>query len=220
MSSKKKRFAGRLAKYVIFDSGSCAFAKRADRRAINKVRNRGPLDVEPIAALLNETACVDLGEVDGAEGRSDACQRTGLISFYVCIAVRGSASEQLNCARSQPTTTRNRPKHRKMSKRHRPNSPPTPPTKATRLTQATKPFVCELPPTCSKHPTTLGSPSELESHYSTCHAHVCSAEGCNRIFPEPRFLDLVRSSSDIFALSHKLLTFTSTKQNVTIPLQK
>lgn len=30
----------------------------------------------------------------------------------------------------------------------------------------------------------------MESHYSTCHAHVCSAEGCHRIFPEQRFLDL------------------------------
>lgn len=83
MSSKKKRLAGRLAKYEIFDSGSCAFAKRADRRANNKVRNSGPLDVEHIAALLNETACVDLEEVDGAAGWSDACQRTGLLSFYV-----------------------------------------------------------------------------------------------------------------------------------------
>ncbi|KAF9644024.1 hypothetical protein BDM02DRAFT_3103569 [Thelephora ganbajun] len=77
-----------------------------------------------------------------------------------------------------------------MSKRHRPNSPLNSPTKTTRVSQVTKPFVCELPPTCSKYPTTLGSTSELESHYSTCHAHVCSAEGCNRIFPEPRFLDL------------------------------
>lgn len=59
VSSKKKRLMGRLAKYVIFDSGSWAFAKRADRRAINKVRNSGPLDIEPIAALI-ESACVDL----------------------------------------------------------------------------------------------------------------------------------------------------------------
>ena len=59
MSSKKKRLVGRLAKYVTFDSGSWAFAKRADRRAINKVRNSRPLGVEPIAALI-ESACVDL----------------------------------------------------------------------------------------------------------------------------------------------------------------
>lgn len=51
MSSKKKRLAGRLSKYVTFDSGSWAFAKRADRRVISKVRNSGPLDVEPIAAF-------------------------------------------------------------------------------------------------------------------------------------------------------------------------
>jgi len=121
--------------------------------------------------------------------------------------------------RDETCRSRNRLRRRKMSKRHRPNSPSSSPTKTTRVTQTTKPFVCELPPTCSKHPTTLGSPSELESHYSTCHAHVCSAEGCNRIFPEPRFLDLVRSSSSTLALPHKLLTFTSTKQNVTIPLQ-
>ena len=52
MSSKKKRLAGRLAKYVIFDSGSWAFAKRADIRMSSKARNNGPLDVEPIVALL------------------------------------------------------------------------------------------------------------------------------------------------------------------------
>lgn len=71
MSSKKKRLAGRLAKYVICDSGSCAFAKRADKRAISKTKNSGPLDVEPISALV-ETACVDL-EVDG-EGDGNARQ--------------------------------------------------------------------------------------------------------------------------------------------------
>lgn len=58
MSSKKKRLVGRLAKRVICDSGSWAFAKRADSRVISKVRNSGPLDVEPIAALI-ESACVD-----------------------------------------------------------------------------------------------------------------------------------------------------------------
>lgn len=73
MSSKKKRLMGRLAKYVICDSGSWAFAKRADRRVISKTRNSGPLDVEPIATLI-ETACVDLVRVDG-EGGSDDRQR-------------------------------------------------------------------------------------------------------------------------------------------------
>ena len=58
VSSKKNRLVGRLGKYVIFDSGSWAFAKRADRRAINKARNSGPLDVEAIAVLV-ESACVD-----------------------------------------------------------------------------------------------------------------------------------------------------------------
>ena len=91
---------------------------------------------------------------------------------------------------------RERFKCRKMSKRHRPSSPSDSSTKTTRVSQDTKPFICELPPTCSKHPTTLGSAREVESHYSTCHAYVCSAEGCNRVFPEPRFLDLVRPSSN------------------------
>ncbi|KAF9784952.1 hypothetical protein BJ322DRAFT_1005819 [Thelephora terrestris] len=77
-----------------------------------------------------------------------------------------------------------------MSKRHRNNSPSSSPAKTTRIPQSANPFICELPPTCNKHPTTLESASEMESHYSTCHAHVCSAEGCNRIFPEQRFLDL------------------------------
>jgi hypothetical protein len=76
VSSKKKRLAGRLAKYVILDSGSWAFAKRADRSATSKVRNSGPLDVEPIATLLVETARVDLEDVEGEGGRlSDARQR-------------------------------------------------------------------------------------------------------------------------------------------------
>ena len=87
-----------------------------------------------------------------------------------------------------------KPLKHKMSKRHRPSSPSNPPMKTTRVPESTKPFVCELPPTCSKRPTTLGSARELETHYSTCHAHVCSAEGCNRVFPEQRFLDLVRLS--------------------------
>jgi len=77
-----------------------------------------------------------------------------------------------------------------MSKRYRHNSPPNSPAKTTRISQTANPFICELPPACNKHPTTLGSASEMESHYSTCHAHVCSAEGCNRIFPAQRFLDL------------------------------
>jgi len=64
VSSKKKRLTGRLGKYVIFDSGSCAFAKRADKRVISKARKSGPLDVEPIAALV-ETACVDLQAEEG-----------------------------------------------------------------------------------------------------------------------------------------------------------
>ena len=106
-------------------------------------------------------------------------------------------------ALSSPTTTNEarriclwkRSKCRNMSKRHRLSSPSSSPTKTTRVSQETRPFVCELPPTCSKHPTTLGSLREVESHYSTCHAYVCSAEGCNRVFPEPRFLDLVRPSS-------------------------
>jgi hypothetical protein len=58
VSSKKKRLTGKLAKYVTYESGSWAFAKRADKRTISKVRNGRPLDVEPIAALI-ESACVD-----------------------------------------------------------------------------------------------------------------------------------------------------------------
>ena len=120
-------------------------------------------------------------------------------------------------ARPKPPTSENRAE---MSKRHRPGSPSNLPAKTTRISETTRPFICELPPTCNKHPTTLGSAGEMESHYSTCHAHVCSAEGCNRVFPEPRFLDLVRSPPSVLILLPKLLTLTSTKQNVTIPSQK
>ena len=122
-----------------------------------------------------------------------------------CVTIGHLRQAAAFCALSPPATTsgarrislKKRLKCRKMSKRHRPNSPPDSPTKTTRVSQDTKPFICELPPTCSKHPTTLGSAHELESHYSTCHAYVCSAEGCNRIFPEPRFLDLVRPSPNV-----------------------
>jgi hypothetical protein len=62
-----------LAKYVICDSGSWAFAKRADIKVINKASNSGPLNVEPIAALI-ETACVDFVQADGGCG-SDVRQR-------------------------------------------------------------------------------------------------------------------------------------------------
>jgi hypothetical protein len=114
---------------------------------------------------------------------------------------RSPSPHQLALPRHERPSTKREPSHslilpelREMSKRYRPDSPSDSSAKTTRISQATKPFVCELPPTCHKHPTTLGNASEMESHYSTCHAHVCSAEGCNRIFPEPRFLDLVRSS--------------------------
>ena len=120
-------------------------------------------------------------------------------------------------ARREPSASGNQ---LKMSKRHRPGSPLNSPAKTTRISETTRPFICELPPTCNKHPTTLGSANEMESHYSTCHAHVCSAEGCNRIFPEPRFLDMVRSFPSDLSLFPKSLTITSTKQNVTILSQK
>ena len=58
VSSKKKRLTGRLAKYVILDSGSCAFANRADKRVISKVKSSGPLNVEPIAALVETLAWI------------------------------------------------------------------------------------------------------------------------------------------------------------------
>ena len=67
MSSKKKRRAGRFSKYVISDCGSCAFERRADKRVSSKARNSGPLDVEPIVALVG-TGCVVISRVDGEVG--------------------------------------------------------------------------------------------------------------------------------------------------------
>lgn len=74
MSSKKKRLVGRLAKNETLDSGSWAFARRMDRRAISKVRNSGPLDVEPISALI-ETACVELERTVGEGGNDERHRR-------------------------------------------------------------------------------------------------------------------------------------------------
>ena len=58
VSSKKKRLTGRLAKYVILDSGSCAFANKADKSVISKAKSSGPLNVEPIAALVETLAWI------------------------------------------------------------------------------------------------------------------------------------------------------------------
>ena len=102
MSSKKKRLAGRLAKCVIFDSGSCAFAKRADKRAISRARNSGPLDLELIAVLV-KTACVDLEEVDGERLEWRGSAALGLCiqlhqrrdaSVYISTSTSTQAQEQ------------------------------------------------------------------------------------------------------------------------------
>jgi hypothetical protein len=144
---------------------------------------------------------------------SVSCSPLRLHTNYGSVLSR----RQQPSARREPSTSGIR---FEMSKRLRPGSPSNSPAKTTRISESTRPFICQLPPTCNNHPTTLGSASEMESHYSTCHAHVCSAEGCHRIFPEPRFLDLVCSSSSILALYPQSLTLTSTKQSATILLRK
>lgn len=53
------------------------------------------------------------------------------------------------------------------------------------------PMLCTLPPTCTRRPTPLANTKELESHYATCHAHVCEQKGCGCVFPEARLLELV-----------------------------
>ncbi len=53
------------------------------------------------------------------------------------------------------------------------------------------PMLCTLPPTCTHRPTPLVNTKELESHYATCHAHVCEQKGCGCVFPEARLLELV-----------------------------
>jgi hypothetical protein len=119
---------------------------------------------------------------------------THVSAFGLCINLQLALFLHLRPSTTRKPSAVGRDSSTNMSKRHRPSSP-DPPTKTTRVSQTTEPFICELPPTCNKHPTTLGSGRELEAHYSTCHAHVCSVEGCNRVFPEPRFLDLVCPSS-------------------------
>jgi hypothetical protein len=147
------------------------------------------LNAEPIAALVETLAWISKGLMKTCgDSARQLLLNCDLPSFFSPTATTTNEIGHVSL--------RNRPDHsnREMSKRHRQNSPPNSSAKTTRVSQPTKPFICELPPTCSKHPTTLGSSGELESHYSTCHAHTCSAEGCNRIFPEPRFLALVRRS--------------------------
>ena len=57
------------------------------------------------------------------------------------------------------------------------------------------PLLCTLPPTCAHRPTPLANTKELESHYATCHAHVCEQKGCGCVFPEARLLELVSRMS-------------------------
>jgi hypothetical protein len=86
-----------------------------------------------------------------------------------------------------------------MSKRQRAESPPSSAAKVSRILHPTRKIVCQLPPTCHIRPTFLGQTSQLESHYATCHAHVCEETRCGAIFPERRLLDLV-SRLDSFLL--------------------
>jgi len=51
-------------------------------------------------------------------------------------------------------------------------------------------MLCTLPPTCTHRPMPLANTKELESHYATCHAHVCEQNGCGCVFPEARLLEL------------------------------
>ena len=75
-----------------------------------------------------------------------------------------------------------------------PSSPTTSPShKSARIASNARELVCSLPPTCSKNGgTRLQGTKELEAHYAKYHAHVCSASGCECIFPEARLLELVR----------------------------
>ena len=78
------------------------------------------------------------------------------------------------------------------------------PTAESKLPRAspnttTRSLVCSLPPSCAppRHPTTLGSLRELETHYARYHTHICQEGDCRRepggakIFPDARMLALV-----------------------------
>ena len=53
------------------------------------------------------------------------------------------------------------------------------------------PLLCTLPPTCHRHPTPIADTNDLERHYATYHAHVCSVKDCGCVFPDGRLLELV-----------------------------
>ncbi|KZV87170.1 hypothetical protein EXIGLDRAFT_724056 [Exidia glandulosa HHB12029] len=58
---------------------------------------------------------------------------------------------------------------------------------------ASAPLICTLPPTCCPphgRPTPLKDTRDLEAHYARWHAHVCEADGCGRVFPDARLLEL------------------------------
>lgn len=68
----------------------------------------------------------------------------------------------------------------------------SPSHKSARIVSDARELVCSLPPTCSRNGgTRLQGTRELEAHYAKFHAHVCSAPGCECIFPEARLLELV-----------------------------
>ncbi|VDC03420.1 unnamed protein product [Peniophora sp. CBMAI 1063] len=73
-----------------------------------------------------------------------------------------------------------------------PSSPSASPShKSARIVSDARELVCSLPPTCSRNGgTRLQGTKELEAHYAKFHAHVCSAPGCECIFPEARLLEL------------------------------
>nr|GAT53530.1 predicted protein [Mycena chlorophos] len=68
------------------------------------------------------------------------------------------------------------------------SSSPSPKAQRTAPVSQSHPLLCTLPPTCNQHPTPIANARDLESHYSTYHAHVCQT--CTCVFPDARLLEL------------------------------
>jgi hypothetical protein len=72
-------------------------------------------------------------------------------------------------------------------------------------------LICTLPPTCSppNPPYHLLNSGDLERHYALYHAHVCEVKGCNSVFPEERFLELVRFHHRLYFTDPSLIISTA-----------
>ncbi len=96
--------------------------------------------------------------------------------------------------------------------------PPSPSHKLVRHSPGPpdRALTCSLPPTCSSSPVQFDTLEALESHHSKCHAWICGSQGCGKVFPDGRLMELVRVIPSLRSSSASVslpLTFSVCEQH-------